>query len=100
MSKERCLPSWPSIRPSECPSGPPRHPVNRANPNECGLSRLMRDIGASEGSGGLMTGWTTRTFTTEEFTQYGFTVEIEPGEVPRAVCQRCGLEMSLRKNHS
>jgi len=100
MSKEKYLPSYEIIRPKECPSGPPSHPINEDNPDECGLSRLMRDIGANEGLMGPMMGWARRTFTIEEFAQYGFTVEIEQGKVPKAVCQKCGLEMSLRKDYS
>lgn len=50
------IPSYPLIRPRECPSGPPMHPVNWNNTEQCGLSRLMWDVGAGEGLIGLISG--------------------------------------------
>ena len=89
------VPCYPMIRPRGCPSGRPRHPVNRANPDQCGLSRLMRDIGASEGGAGLISGWTRKSFTREELEEYNFTVE--EGSRPEATCKKCGLVMDLRR---
>lgn len=101
MSKEvEYIPSYPLVRPRSCPSGPPRHPVNRENPDQCGLSRLMRDFGASEGLGGLISDWTRRSFTRVELEQYGFTVGEKPKQVPQAKCRKCGLEMDLRRTAS
>lgn len=93
------IPSYPSIRPKECPSGFPRHSVNQTNLDICGLSRLMQDIGASPSRGGLMSGWTSESFTGAELVEYGFKVIERSGEVPQARCLKCGLEMSLRREN-
>ena len=96
MTEERFIPCYPLMRPRECPSGYPMHPINRANADICGLSRLMRDIGASEGMGGTP-GWTEVSFTPDELAGYDFRVEFKPNTVPKAICEKCQLDISLRK---
>lgn len=95
--ERKWTPSYPLIRPRECPSGPPRHPVNWDNSEQCGLSRLMWDVKAGEGLIGLMSDWTKRSFTADQLAGYGFSVVEKVGEVPQARCLKCGLEMSLRR---
>jgi len=98
--EKKWIPSYPLIRPRDCPSGPPRHPVNWDNPEQCGLGRLMRDEKAGEGLIGLMSGWTKRSFTADQLAEYEFSVVEEAGEIPQARCLKCGLEMSLRRDQS